>query len=80
MTTVIFETESSEIPKIKSILKALGVKKIKIENSLGNIVVNEDKVKYSKKEFSEMLVLSKKNIVDDVLKTEDDVRKFITSI
>lgn len=80
MTTVIFETESSKIPKIKSILKALGVKKIKIESSSENTTVNEDKIKYTKKEFSKMLVLSKKNIVDDVLKTEEDVHKFINSI
>ncbi|WAC41116.1 hypothetical protein [Pedobacter sp. SL55] len=42
MTTFSFEIEPSEVSKLKAVLKALGVKKIKIQ---------EDKTEMSKEEF-----------------------------
>lgn len=42
MTTFSFEIEPSEVSKLKAVLKALGVKKIKIE---------EDKTEMTKEEF-----------------------------
>ena len=42
MATFSFETEQSEVSKIKAVLKALGVKKLKVET---------DETKMSKEEF-----------------------------
>ena len=60
MTTVIFEAESSEIDKIKSVLKVLGAKKIKIKETEESKYPQFDKTKYTKKEFEAMLDFSKK--------------------
>jgi len=78
MKTIIFEAETSEIEKIKSILKILGVKKIKeIENSK---YPQFDKVKYSQKEFEEMLDFSKSTKSSTILKNKKDITDFINSL
>ena len=46
MATISFETEESEVSKIKAVLKALGVKKLKVET---------DETEMTKEEFFEKL-------------------------
>lgn len=78
MKTIIFEADISEIEKIKNVLKALGVKKIKeIESSEYH---QFDKVEYTKEEFGEMLDFSRKTKSSIALKTKKDVVDFINSL
>lgn len=78
MKTIIFEAETSEIEKIKNVLKALGIKKIKeVETSE---YPQFDKVEYTKEEYEKMLDFSKKTRSASVLKTKKDVIDFIDSL
>lgn len=77
MTTFTFEADKSEVEKIRTILKALGVKKLKIKEDPSE---STEKIKYSRKEFDEMLDESKKSKSQKVLKSKDDVKTFFDSI
>ncbi|RRQ46482.1 hypothetical protein [Chryseobacterium sp. SC28] len=77
MTTFTFEADKSEVEKIRTILKALGVKKLKIKEDPSE---STEKIKYSRKEFDEMLDESKKSKSEKVLKSKDDVKTFFDSI
>ncbi|RZL30237.1 MAG: hypothetical protein EOO96_18545 [Pedobacter sp.] len=70
MTTFSFEIEPSEVSKLKAVLKALGVKKIKIE---------EDKTEMSKQEFDEKLKKAKSGS-GTILKSKEDVNAFFDSL
>jgi|GEM_PF-1732118 len=78
MKTIIFEVEISEIEKIKNVLRALGIKKIKeVERAE---YVQFDKVEYTKEEFGAMLDFSRKTRSADTLRTQEDVIDFINSL
>lgn len=77
MTTFTFEADKSEVEKIRTILKALGVKKLKIKEDPSE---STEKIKYSRKEFDEMLDESKKSKSQKVLKSKDDIKTFFDSI
>lgn len=70
MTTFSFEIEPSEVSKLKAVLKALGVKKIKIE---------EGKTEMSKQEFDEKLKKAKSGS-GTILKSKEDVNAFFDSL
>ena len=73
MTTFTFETDKSEVEKIRTILKALGVKKLKVKEDASD---SAEKIKYSLKEFDEMLDESKKSKIQKLLISKDDVKTF----
>lgn len=78
MRTIIFEAENSETEKIKNVLKALGITRIKdVECSK---FPQFDKVKYTQKEFEEMLDFSEKTKCSAVLKNKEDIIDFIGSL
>lgn len=69
MTVFSFEIDSSEADKIKAVLKAFGVKKLKIE----------DETKLSKAEFEDKLKRSKAG-KGTLLHSKEDVSNFFNSI
>lgn len=77
MTTFTFEADKSEVEKIRTILKALGVKKLKVKEEPSEA---KEKVKYSEKEFDQMLDDSKKNKHSKVLKSKGDVKNLFDSL
>lgn len=77
MTTFTFEADKSEVEKIRTILKALGVKKLKVKEEPSEA---KEKVKYSEKEFGEMLDESKKSKSDKLLNSKDDVKNLFDSL
>ncbi len=77
MTTFTFEADESEVDKIRTILKALGVKKLKVKEESSE---STEKVKYSLKEFDQILDESKKNENSNVLKSKDDVKNLFDSL
>ncbi len=76
MTTFTFEADQSEVEKLRTILKALGVKKLKVKEDSQST----EKVKFSRKEFDQMLDESKKNKSDKALKSKDDVKNLFDSL
>ena len=77
MTTFTFEADKSEVEKIRTILKALGVKKLKVKEDVSDPA---EKIKYSRKEFDEMLDESKKSKSDKLLNSKDDVKNLFDSL
>lgn len=77
MTTFTFEADKSEVEKIRTILKALGVKKLKIKEDASE---STEKIKYSSKEFDKMLDESKKSKSEKVLNSKDDVKNLFDSL
>ncbi len=77
MTTFTFEADKSEVEKIRTILKALGVKKLKVKEDVSE---SAEKIKYSRKEFGEMLDESKKSKSDKLLNSKDDVKNLFDSL
>ncbi len=77
MTTFTFEADKSEVEKIRTILKALGVKKLKVKEDASD---SSEKIKYSHKEFDEMLDESKKSKSERVLNSKDDVKNLLDSL
>lgn len=77
MTTFTFETDKSEVEKIRTILKALGVKKLRVKEDASD---SGEKTKYSRKEFDEMLDESKNSKSQELLKSKDDVKNFFDSL
>lgn len=77
MTTFTFEADKSEVEKIRTILKALGVKKLKVKEDASE---PSEKIKYSRKEFDEMLDESKKIKSDKLLNSKDDVKNLFDSL
>lgn len=77
MTTFTFEADKSEVEKIRTILKALGVKKLMVKEDSSESI---EKVKYSHKEFDQMLDESKKNENSNVLKSKEDVKNLFDSL
>ena len=77
MTTFTFEADKSEVEKIRTILKALGVKKLKVKENASD---SAEKIKYSRREFDEMLDESKKSKSKKVLKSKDEVKNFFDSL
>ena len=77
MTTFTFEADKSEVEKIRTILKALGVKKLKVKEDASE---SSEKIKYSQKEFDEMLDESKKSKIEKVLNSKDDVKNLFDSL
>jgi hypothetical protein len=77
MTTFTFEADKSEVEKIRTILKALGVKKLKVKEDASE---SSEKIKYSHKEFDEMLDESKKSKIEKVLNSKDDVKNLFDSL
>lgn len=77
MTTFTFEADKSEVEKIRTILKALGVKKLKVKEDVSE---SSEKIKYSHKEFDEMLDESKKSKIEKVLNSKDDVKNLFDSL
>ena len=77
MTTFTFEADKSEVEKIRTILKALGVKKLKVQEDASE---SSEKIKYSHKEFDEMLDESKKSKIEKVLNSKDDVKNLFDSL
>ena len=77
MTTFTFEADKSEVEKIRTILKALGVKKLKVKEDVSESAV---KIKYSSKEFDKMLDESKKSKSDKLLNSKDDVKNLFDSL
>ena len=77
MTTFTFEADKSEVEKIRTILKALGVKKLKVKEDASE---STEKIKYSSKEFDKMLDESKKNKSEKVLNSKDDVKNLFDSL
>ncbi|WP_333854485.1 hypothetical protein [Epilithonimonas sp.] len=77
MTTFTFEADKSEVEKIRTILKALGVKKLKVKEDASE---SSEKIKYSRKEFGEMLDESKKSKSDKLLNSKDDVKNLFDSL
>lgn len=77
MTTFTFEADKSEVEKIRTILKALGVKKLKVKEDVSE---SAEKIKYSSKEFDKMLDESKKNKSDKLLNSKDDVKNLFDSL
>lgn len=73
MTTFTFEADKSEVEKIRTILKALGVKKLKVKEDASE---SSEKIKYSRKEFDQMLDESKKSKIQKLLISKDDVKTF----
>lgn len=68
MTTLTFEIEASEVKKIKAVLKALGVRKLKIESEPEVSARFEEKLRKSKAGGGTELV------------TKQDVSNFFSSI
>lgn len=67
MATFSFEIEQSEVAKLKAVLEALGVKKIKIQ---------EDKTEMSKEEFYEKIDKSLKQADEEkVHKLTEELKK-----
>ena len=77
MTTFTFEADKSEVEKIRTILKALGVKKLKVKEDASE---STEKIKYSSKEFDKMLDESKKSKSDKLLNSKDDVKNLFDSL
>ncbi len=77
MTTFTFEADKSEVEKIRTILKALGVKKLKVKEDASE---STEKIKYSSKEFDKMLDESKKSKSEKVLNSKDDVKNLFDSL
>ncbi|WP_027384460.1 hypothetical protein [Epilithonimonas caeni] len=77
MTTFTFEADKSEVEKIRTILKALGVKKLKVKEDASE---SAEKIKYSRKEFDKMLDESKKSKSEKVLNSKDDVKNLFDSL
>ena len=77
MTTFTFEADKSEVEKIRTILKALGVKKLKVKEDVSE---SAEKIKYSSKEFDKMLDESKKSKSEKVLNSKDDVKNLFDSL
>ena len=77
MTTFTFEADKSEVEKISTILKELGVKKLKVKEDASE---SSEKIKYSHKEFDEMLDESKKSKIEKVLNSKDDVKNLFDSL
>lgn len=77
MTTFTFEADKSEVEKIRTILKALGVKKLKVKEDVSE---SAEKIKYSSKEFDKMLDESKKSKSENVLNSKDDVKNLFDSL
>ena len=77
MTTFTFEADKSEVEKIRTILKALGVKKLKVKEDASE---SSEKIKYSQKEFDEMLDESKKSKIEKVLNSKADVKNLFDSL
>lgn len=77
MTTFTFEADKSEVEKIRTILKALGVKKLKVKEDVSE---SAEKIKYSSKEFDKMLDESKKSKSDKLLNSKDDVKNLFDSL
>jgi 16S rRNA C967 or C1407 C5-methylase (RsmB/RsmF family) len=71
MTIFTFETDKSEAVKIRTILKALGVKKLKI--------IENDDTEMSKDEFEEKLKRAKSGD-GTILRNADDVNAFFNSL
>ncbi len=69
MTVFTFEIDSSETDKLKAVLKAFGVKKLKIE----------DETKMSKTEFEDKLIKSKSG-KGTLLHSKQDVSDFFNSL
>ena len=69
MTVFSFEIDSSETEKIKAVLKAFGVKKLKIH----------DETKMSKAEFEEKLTKSKSG-KGTLLHSKQDISDFFNSL
>lgn len=76
MTTFTFEADKSEVEKIRTILKALGVKKLKIKEDPSE---STEKIKYSRKEFDEMLDESKKSKSEKVMNSKEDIKNLFDS-
>ncbi|MDV4099100.1 hypothetical protein CMT22_17900 [Elizabethkingia anophelis] len=70
MTSFSFEIEHSEADKIKAILKALGVKKLKVK---------DDETEMSKEEFEKKLDNAKSG-KGTVLRTNKEVSDFFASV
>jgi len=70
MAVLSFEIEESEVSKIRTILKALGAKKLKVK---------EDETKMSKEEFYEKLKRAKSGS-GTILETEKDIHAFFDSL
>ena len=77
MTTFTFEADKSEVEKIRTILKALGVKKLRVKEDVSE---SGEKIKYSRKEFDQMLDESKKSKNAKTLKSKDDVKNLFDSL
>ena len=71
MTTFSFEIDSSETSKLKAVLKAFGVKKLKVENP--------DETKLSKSEFEKKLKKAKAG-KGTKLTTKKEVSDFFSSL
>lgn len=70
MTTFSFEVEQSEVSKLKAVLKAFGVKKMKIK---------DDETEMSKEEFEAKLKRAKSSS-GTVLKSKEDINAFFDSL
>ncbi|WP_138765813.1 hypothetical protein [Pedobacter xixiisoli] len=70
MTTFSFEIEQSEVSKLKAVLKAFGVKKMKIK---------DDESELSKEEFEEKIEKAKSGS-GTILKTKKDIDSFFDSL
>lgn len=70
MTTFSFEIEQSEVSKLKAVLKAFGVKKMRIK---------EDETEMSKEEFDVKLEKAKSG-PGTLLKSKEDIDSFFGSL
>jgi hypothetical protein len=69
MATVIFETEKEELPKIKAVLKALGIKKMKIkenEKYLSESFVNKVEEAHAEYRKGDTIKIDPKNIWESI--------------